>query len=130
MDITLCHPSGEKEIFPTEENTSIDHLNQHLNQTYKHFTLLSLDIELPNPDIRFSELASNEITIKIPSVCEECESEDLTTSATRCAAKNGHLDCLRYLHENGCPWNEDATWGAAENGHMDCLKYLHENGCP
>ena len=82
MDITLYHPSGEIEIFPIEENTSINHINQHLNQTYKHFNLLSLDSELQDPDIRFSELASNEITIKIPSVCEECESKDLTVRAT------------------------------------------------
>ena len=19
---------------------------------------------------------------------------------------NGHLECLKYAHENGCPWNE------------------------
>ena len=23
-----------------------------------------------------------------------------------CAAKGGHLDCLKYLHKNDCPWNE------------------------
>ena len=39
------------------------------------------------------------------------------------AAKNGHLDCLKYLHENGCHW-------AARNGHLECLKYAHENRCP
>ena len=22
------------------------------------------------------------------------------------AAKNGHLNCLKYAHENGCPWNQ------------------------
>ena len=46
------------------------------------------------------------------------------------AAKNGHLDCLKYAHENGCPWDEDTCTNAAENGHLDCLIYAHENGCP
>ena len=46
------------------------------------------------------------------------------------AAENGHLDCLMYAHEQGCPWDVDATANAAEKGHLDCLKYLHENGCP
>ena len=23
------------------------------------------------------------------------------------AAHNGHLECLKYAHENGCPWDED-----------------------
>ena len=50
--------------------------------------------------------------------------------ATESAADGGHLDCLKYLHEKGCPWNEGATKFAAANGHLDCLKYLHEKGCP
>ena len=45
-------------------------------------------------------------------------------------AANGHLDCLRYIHEEGCPWNKHTCWMAARNGHLDCLIYLHENGCP
>ena len=43
---------------------------------------------------------------------------------------NGHLECLKYAHENGCPWNEDTCSNAAKNGHLECLKYLHENRCP
>jgi len=71
------------------------------------------------------------------------------------AAKNGHLECLKYLHEDAkAPWDEyTAAWAAqnghlhileylvelefdqyderacmwaAENGHLDCLKHLHE----
>ena len=55
------------------------------------------------------------------------------------AAFNGHLECLQYARENGCPWdliNEDndddtvehACSNAAFNGHLECLKYAHENG--
>ena len=50
--------------------------------------------------------------------------------ATEAAASNGHFECLTYLHENGCPWDEEATKYAASYGHLECLKYLHENGCP
>jgi hypothetical protein len=49
--------------------------------------------------------------------------------STSSAAENGHLDCLRYAHENGCEWNERTTSFAAENGHLDCLRYAYENGC-
>ncbi|ATZ80172.1 ankyrin repeat domain-containing protein [Bodo saltans virus] len=45
------------------------------------------------------------------------------------AAKNGHLGCLKYLHENGCPWDSNTCSSAAENGYLECLKYAHENGC-
>ena len=39
------------------------------------------------------------------------------------------LECLKYLHENGCPLEWQATQDAVTYGHLECLKYLHENGC-
>ena len=50
------------------------------------------------------------------------------------AAFNGEFECLKYAHENGCPWNtssyQDLCSRAALYGHIECLKYAHENGCP
>ena len=47
------------------------------------------------------------------------------------AAEDGDdLECLKYAHENGCPWNEETCAIAAQNGHLECLKYAHDNGCP
>ena len=43
--------------------------------------------------------------------------------------KRQHLECLKYLHERGCPWNEETCQNAAEKGHLECLKYAHEHGC-
>jgi hypothetical protein len=40
------------------------------------------------------------------------------------------LPVLKYLHENGCPWDWDTCCYAARNGHLPALQYLHENGCP
>ena len=77
------------------------------------------------------------------------------TGACAYAAENGHLACLKYLHEEvKAPWawgtaawaaenghlhileylverkydeyDEDACQWAALKGHLDCLKYLHE----
>jgi len=45
------------------------------------------------------------------------------------AAEKGNLECLKYLHENGCPWNENCSKYASKYGHLEVLKYLHENGC-
>ncbi|ATZ81240.1 ankyrin repeat domain-containing protein [Bodo saltans virus] len=46
------------------------------------------------------------------------------------AAIKGHLGCLKYLHENGCHWDELTCVYAAYYGQLECLKYAHENGCP
>jgi hypothetical protein len=46
------------------------------------------------------------------------------------AAMEGHLECLKYAHENRCPWNEHITEYASRKGHFECLKYAVENGCP
>jgi hypothetical protein len=43
------------------------------------------------------------------------------------AAENGHLDCLKYLHEHGMKLTKDMCWEAAKNHHQDCVKYYHEN---
>ena len=40
------------------------------------------------------------------------------------------LECLQYLRERGCPWDERTCSSAVLNGHLECSKYLRENGCP
>ena len=35
------------------------------------------------------------------------------------AALNGHLECLKYAHENGCRWNGLTCAEAARNGHLE-----------
>jgi hypothetical protein len=41
----------------------------------------------------------------------------------------GHIECLKYAHENGCGWDTLTCSKAAQGGHLDCMKYAHENGC-
>jgi hypothetical protein len=58
-------------------------------------------------------------------ICDECK----TTNNTAYIANSGHLECLKYVHELGCPWHPFTTSWAAEKGRLGCLKYAHENGC-
>jgi hypothetical protein len=37
---------------------------------------------------------------------------------------------LKYLHENGCPWDRFTCYCAVLNGHWDCLQYAVDNKCP
>jgi len=46
------------------------------------------------------------------------------------AAGKGFLDILRYAHHHGCPWDERTCMFAAYYGHLPCLRYAHEHGCP
>jgi hypothetical protein len=43
---------------------------------------------------------------------------------------NGHLECLKYCHENNCPWDNQTCRYAAIYGNLECLKYARDNGCP
>ena len=43
------------------------------------------------------------------------------------AAENGHLECLKYLHEVAkAPWEYGTAYEAALNGHLHILEYLVE----
>lgn len=46
------------------------------------------------------------------------------------AIENRHLECLITAHKQNYPMNDEQLCAfAAENGDLKCLKYLHQNGC-
>ena len=54
---------------------------------------------------------------------KKCEWDYSTIDA---AASQGNLEMVKYCVANECPVDEDACAHAAENGHLECIKYLHE----
>ncbi len=36
---------------------------------------------------------------------------------------------LKWLRENGCPWDMRVCTSAARRGHLEVLKWARENGC-
>jgi hypothetical protein len=46
------------------------------------------------------------------------------------AALKGDTAMCQYLHAQQCPWNEESTTTAATTDHVDLLRWLIENGCP
>jgi hypothetical protein len=47
--------------------------------------------------------------------------------AATAAAKNGHLDCLKFAFENECPWDHMVAVYSIENDHFDCFEYYIQN---
>ena len=54
---------------------------------------------------------------------KKCEWDDRTINA---AAEQGNLEMVKYCVANACPINKYACQFAARNGHLECLKYLRE----
>ena len=46
------------------------------------------------------------------------------------AARRGSVRLLKWARVNNLDWGAITCTGAAEKGHLPALKYLHENGCP
>ena len=60
-------------------------------------------------------------------VANECP---IGTWACSDATENGHLECLKYLHEEAkAPWGSHTAEWAAQNGHLHILEYLVERKC-
>jgi len=45
------------------------------------------------------------------------------------AASLGYLHIVQYLHERGCPWDEQVLKSATALGYWEILSYAIENGC-
>ena len=45
------------------------------------------------------------------------------------AAREGHLEILKWAREHGCEWDSFTCANAALGGHLETLKWARENGC-
>ena len=54
---------------------------------------------------------------------------DFNTYACAYAALNNHLEILKWLVQNGCPWDEKVVIWASYGGHLEILKWALQNGC-
>ncbi len=54
----------------------------------------------------------------------------LTDQSSAAAANMDNLPMLKWLRENGCPWDERTCDAAASRGHLNVLQWARANGCP
>ena len=78
----------------------------------------------------YDQETERELAKEVENRIEEALSAIVPGRVVTAAARGGHLECMKYLHENGCPWDKSVCEAAAEGGHLESLKYLYENGCP
>jgi hypothetical protein len=77
-------------------------------------------------DVRTIIAAASQGNLEMVKYCvaNECPSDEWICAY---AAENGHLDCLKYLHETAkATWDSSTANGAAKNGHLHILEYLVE----
>ena len=46
------------------------------------------------------------------------------------AAMGGHIEVLKWLRAEGCPWYYETCLFAVDKGHVELLRWARENGCP
>ena len=45
-------------------------------------------------------------------------------------AAGAHIECLKYAHENGCPWDVNTYLAAKRDRFNGCSEYVRKHGCP
>ncbi len=58
------------------------------------------------------------------------EGAELNEFLMAVAARGGCLQTVRWLHEQGCPWDADAYEAAVRAHQLDALQYLLQHGSP
>lgn len=41
---------------------------------------------------------------------------------------SGNIDCMQYVYEHGAPWHEHTTFYSLLYGNLECLRYAHQHG--
>ena len=93
------------------------------------FTLV-LRLRKSPPELLISTAIEHNATATIIAWLHEVVFSGFCASDCAAAAEMANLPVLKYLHEQGCPWDKQTIFDAIEFGHLDCLKYAFNNNCP
>ncbi len=64
------------------------------------------------------------------NLIEIVESDGFATIIAKHAIRNGNLNCLEYLTDNGYLCDYQSLAVAAGNGHLNCLEHIFNIGIP
>ena len=54
---------------------------------------------------------------------------DILCKASAFCSAGNYIHCLRYMQSHGFPCDAFTTLFALANGHLECLTFVHSNGC-
>ncbi len=112
----------------------VDGLQQDVDYC-KNKTLLDLSYNLLY--LVFSHLHNTDVqslkrtNIKYNNIfdnCCGCKTKRLNSFNINLAARNGHMEVVKWLHNNGKSYSTRAMDLASRYGHLDVVKWLHYNG--
>ena len=82
------------------------------------------------PEGIWVEYAMQEGDLQVVQHLVEREGHTWSERCATAAIQNNHLECLQYAVANGCTLAVNACELAAREGHLDCLMYLHTQKQP
>tara|TARA_B100001057_G_scaffold30462_4_gene27732 strand:- start:1201 stop:2472 length:1272 start_codon:yes stop_codon:yes gene_type:complete len=87
----------------------------------------------PNPQLSLMHAATNNRRDVLEWLLAEFGSMyELNPRVAWAAARNGHIELLKWLRERGCPWDKSAVEGAVQHaisdGSMRALRWIAANG--
>ena len=107
----------------------VDTLHQEFYQLSSLFTLVKALHDSYPEDLVYTALVQS-ASVELISWLHEEVYWGFRSSDCAAASRRNNLPALMYLHEQGCPWNEQTVINAVALGHLDCLKYALSNDCP
>ncbi len=93
------------------------------------FTLV-MRMRKSHPEHLISTALECDATLTFVAWLHEAVYTGFSVSDCAAAATMNNLPALKYLHEQGCPWDKQTILNAIALGHMDCLKYAFIYNCP
>jgi hypothetical protein len=93
-------------IIPTSDKYILDDINKHDCKNLLFLENITIYDILKHDMIEWLKFKFNEYDKE--TLCEK-------------SAQKGAIKCLKYSHENGCPWNKNTCKYAAGIGNIECL---------
>lgn len=117
--VSLGFPIEEDALTSIVSNVDAEFFTDTLMECFEF--LVEKKCPISTSTLSFAAQDNNMRVLEYAFSQKDCPKNDPHIAAM--ASLGGHLECLRYLYENGCPVTEEAIEEAIWNDHVDCFKF-------